>query len=767
MQKVTSLVFVTLLSLSIPATGFAADLTIKPGDRVVRVDVQSEAQLKQLIDMDLDVWSHEIGVGPIDVHASTHECKTIENLGMTYTVAIDDLNALYQAEQASHLVRGAGPFDNYMQLSEMVTFINDLATARPDLCEVMSIGNSLEGRPIWVLHITGAGAGPKPGVFYHGLQHCREWITGPTVLYLADHLVSNYDSDACIRALVDQTDFYLAPCVNPDGYEYTWTAGNRLWRKNRRNNGNGTFGVDLNRNWGYQWGYDNGGSSPTTSSETYRGPSAFSEPETQVLRDFVIAHPNVRAYMDYHSYSQLILWPYGYDNVLAPLPDRTTFDQIGGKMQSLIQGVHGRFYDAGPIWSTIYPANGGSADWVYGNAGRFGFSIECRDTGEFGFLLPTDQIIPNCEENLPAILHLSRWASSGILLELESTPPDTILADQNTVLNVRITDSQQIYSPGSGQCHYRFDAGDPFSTTPLSAVGGGLYTATIPPTPCGAIVEYYFTAMGSEGFIAKSPCDAPTSSYSARAIETEIDFADDIEANLGWTVGDTGDNATTGIWNRMNPQATDAQPEDDHTPGAGTICWVTDGNAGSSVGSFDVDGGKTTLKSPTLDLSAPADPSISYWRWYSNSAGAGPNADVFTVDISNNGGGSWVNVETVGPAGVGTGGGWFQHEFRLADFVAPTNNVQLRFVASDLGSGSIIEAAIDDLVVGETKCPCAIPGDLDSSGAADGLDVQLFVQAMTEAPYYAACADVALPQNSFVIDVDDLTEFVDLLLAIP
>lgn len=760
---VLTIVFTSLLV----SNSFAADITIKPGDQVVEVAVETQEQLRALLDMDLDVWSHEVGVGPIDVHVSVQELEAIEKLGLTYAVKNHDLQASQQAELAGQLARGAGAFDAYMNLATIVDYINGFVTDRPDLCEVFSIGNSLEGRPIWVLHITGAGAGPKPGVFYHGLQHCREWITGPTVLYLANHLVSQYDSDPCIRALVDQTDFYLAPCVNPDGYEYTWIPANRLWRKNRRNNGNGTFGVDLNRNWGYQWGFDNSGSSSSTSSETYRGTGPFSEPETQVLRDFINSHTNIRAYMDYHSYSQLILWPYGYANVLAPEPDRSTFDLVGGKMQSLIQGVHGLAYTAGPIYSTIYPANGGSADWVYGSAGRFGYSIELRDTGESGFLLPADQIIPNCEENLPAILYLSRWASSGILLDLESSPPNTLAAGQSTVLTVRITNSQQVYEPGSGQCHYRFGTSGPYSTVGLSPAGGGLYTATIPPSPCGITVEYYFTASGSEGYVASSPCTAPTDFYSAIATELEVAFADDMESNLGWTVGDTGDNATTGVWNRMNPQGTAAQPEDDHTPGAGSICWVTDGNAGTSVGSFDIDGGKTTLKSPTLNLAGQSNPVISYWRWYSNSAGTAPNADVFTVDISNNNGANWINVETIGPAGAETGGGWFQHEFHVTDFVTPTSTVQLRFVASDLGAGSVVEAAIDDFLVGEVKCSCAIPGDLDGSGTVNGLDMQYFVLAMAQEPYYEACADVASPFDSFVIDTDDVSEFVDLLLSAP
>ncbi|MCZ6698034.1 MAG: M14 family carboxypeptidase A/B, partial [Planctomycetota bacterium] len=180
------------LCASIPALG--ADVSIKPGDKVITLDIQNQAQLDLVLDMNLDVWSHGAGIGPVDVHVSVAERQAIDAAGLTYTVAIDDLVAVHAASLGGPQPHGTGFFDDYHDLDELVTFINDLATARPDLAEVFSIGQSVEGRDIWVLHVTGPEAGPKPGVFYHALQHAREWITGPTVLYLAEHLINNYDT---------------------------------------------------------------------------------------------------------------------------------------------------------------------------------------------------------------------------------------------------------------------------------------------------------------------------------------------------------------------------------------------------------------------------------------------------------------------------------------------------------------------------------------------------------------------------------------------
>lgn len=771
LRSTTFRFFFVLTILCFPLAALAADLSIKPGDQVVRIDVQTEAQLKLVLDLDLDLWSHEFDVGPIEAHVSEIERKALEAAGLTWEVLNADLYATYRAERSALLVRGGGPFDNYMPLADMIQFINQLAANRPDLCQVIDIGNSLEERDIWVLRITGpaGGGGPdpgdRPGVFYHGLQHAREWITGPTVLYLADYLVNRYDSDPCVRELVDRTEFYLAPCVNPDGYEYTWTT-QRLWRKNRRDNGNGSFGVDLNRNWGFQWGFDNSGSSPTPSSEIYRGTAPFSEPETRVLRDFILARPNIRAYMDYHCYSQLILWPWGYTPALSP--DQSLFNTLGTTMRQLIQSVHGLSYTAGPINTTIYPANGGSVDWVYGAAGIVAYTIELRDTGQFGFILPADQIIPNCEENLPAILHLSRWASLGLLIELPQGVPAVIAAGQPTAIQVQITPAQETYSPGSGRCYYRYSGSGPFDDVPLTSLGGNLYSATIPEAPCGVPVEFYFTANGDGGYVAKSPCDAPANVHRSFAIDQEDFYTNEFEGSLaGWTVGDVGDNATIGIWGAMDPQGTAAQPEDDHTPAPGVICFVTDGRAGTSIGSYDVDNGKTTLKSPVFDLTAMDDPIVSYWRWYSNDQGAAPNTDVFVVDISPNAGGNWVNVETLGPAGPQTSGGWYYYEFRVSDLIPLTSQIQLRFVASDDAPGSIVEAALDDFAIRDLGCNCPIPGDMNGDGNVDGLDIAEFVHVLTTDPYYHPCADLAEPQDEFTVDLADMVAFIELLLGGP
>jgi hypothetical protein len=193
------------------------------------------------------------------------------------------------------------------------------------------------------------------------------------------------------------------------------------------------------------------------------------------------------------------------------------------------------------------------------------------------------------------------------------------------------------------------------------------------------------------------------------AYDLTVTHEDAFESNTGWLVNQAADltgfsTATTGTWTRTNPIGTAAQPEDDHS-NPGTLCWFTgQGSVGGGVGDADIDGGATALRSPVLDASGLGNAHVSYWRWFSNIQGSAPGEDTMTVHISNNGGSSWTLLETVGPTGSDAVGGWILHSARIADFVAPTNNMRLRFRASDLINGSIVEAALDDVRIFDLDC---------------------------------------------------------------
>jgi hypothetical protein len=178
-------------------------------------------------------------------------------------------------------------------------------------------------------------------------------------------------------------------------------------------------------------------------------------------------------------------------------------------------------------------------------------------------------------------------------------------------------------------------------------------------------------------------------------------FIDDMESDQGWIVGSADDDAVTGIWERVDPNGTwsgsdPVQPEDDHTPEPGILCFVT-GNApqGSDQDEEDVDGGKTTLTSPTLNMSGGGDVRLSYYRWYTNDTGNNPGEDVWQVLISSDAGSSWVALENT----TVSERYWKPMEFDLGEYIDLTNQVQIRFIASDEGDGSVVEAAVDDIEI--------------------------------------------------------------------
>lgn len=256
-------------------------------------------------------------------------------------------------------------------------------------------------------------------------------------------------------------------------------------------------------------------------------------------------------------------------------------------------------------------------------------------------------------------------------------------------------------------------AGSSFQTVPMTALGADLYSAQIPAQPSPSLVEYYLVGTGTSGDSESYPQDAPNEviRFGIGDEVTIVDYDFEAAGNEGWLGAAPGDDATTGHWERGNPIGTAAQPEDD-VSSPGVNCWFTgQGSQGGSLGENDIDNGTTTLVSPAFDATGLAGVTLSYSRWYSNSTGASPNDDIFRIEASNDDGATWTTVETVGPGGSESNGGWIAVEVVLSEVLTETATMRLRFVASDLGSGSLVEAAIDEVVVAglESSCPAPAP----------------------------------------------------------
>jgi hypothetical protein len=296
----------------------------------------------------------------------------------------------------------------YHTYDEVVAELGQLQANFADLAQIVELGASVENRKIVALKISDNPAveEDEAEILFVGGHHAREWISVDVPLLLAKYLLENYSTDARIQNLIDNGEIWILPLLNPDGHQYS-VLSNRLWRKNRRDNGDGTFGVDLNRNYSYEWGGP--GSSGSTVSETYRGTEAFSEPETQVVKELAAAQ-NFVAMISYHNFSQLVLFPWGYTN--SPAPDQTLLQGLAVTMADSILAVHGVRYTPEQS-SDLYLASGDATDWLYGETRAPSFTIELRPRSSSpGFILPENEIQPTFEENLPAALFLIDWTQN-------------------------------------------------------------------------------------------------------------------------------------------------------------------------------------------------------------------------------------------------------------------------------------------------------------------------------------------------------------------
>jgi hypothetical protein len=317
--------------------------------------------------------------------------------GMKYEVLIPNVQKL--VEMTSPKIPGkAMDWTEYHRMQDIHDWMDELAAAN-DFVEVETIGQSHQGRDLKVLKINTANAEKK--FWIDGGLHAREWITPATVTWMINEIVTNYEAN---KDIVDAYQWYFLPVHNPDGYEYSHTD-ERLWRKTRQQHpgSGGCVGVDPNRNWGFHW--MEGGASDNPCSDLFAGPEPFSEPCTKIVSDYILqlnADGNLVAFFTIHNYSQMWLTPYGYDEIYPDNYDE--LEQVGQKGMDALAALYGTEYVFGPSAIVIYINSGPSDDWALGAGGvRFVYTLELRDTGFWGFLLPEDQIIPTSEETWAGI----------------------------------------------------------------------------------------------------------------------------------------------------------------------------------------------------------------------------------------------------------------------------------------------------------------------------------------------------------------------------
>jgi hypothetical protein len=375
------------------------------GHALAAVRVHSHQDVRTLEQMGVEIWTEHPGPGVVRVRVSPQAWPALAASGFAVEILADDLGPAVEEE---HLRVTRDPaadhddsfFDDYRELDEIYAHLDALVALRPDIATLLEFGTTLEGRPMKGIEILSPDP-DAPVLFIDAGQHAREWIAMATGTCIADELVHHAD-DPAIDSLLSQLTFVIVPVVNPDGYVYTFTD-DRFWRKNRRDD----YGVDTNRNFGTAWGGP--GSSDNPDAGNYHGEAEFSEPETAALRDLAETYPNLHSAVDIHSFGQLVLYPWGWTEQLAPAHD--VLSTVAEDMAE-VMGELGTTYT--PLMGTmLYPAAGNATDWFYGELGAYAFTYELRpqeaEEHDLGFVLPPEQIRDVCTEAMAGITALAEF----------------------------------------------------------------------------------------------------------------------------------------------------------------------------------------------------------------------------------------------------------------------------------------------------------------------------------------------------------------------
>lgn len=638
--------------------------------------------------------------------------------GFEVEIVVPDLEAFY-AERSGY-TRDYGVWHTYV---ETVAEMNLLHTQFPNLTTApSSIGTTQEGRTIWAMKISDNPnvQETEPEVYFDGMHHAREIMTVEVLLHYMRYLCENYESDPVIRFLVDNRQVWFIPLVNVDGFVYNETTnpnGGGMWRKNRRvNSGSSCRGVDPNRNYPYEW--VGGGSSTDPCSETFRGPSAGSEPEIQAIINLVNTH-NFVISQSYHSVAGMVLIPWGYTS--AHTPDDAALRAIATEM------ARAGGYSVGQAPELLYSVNGGSCDWHYGATTEhpkiMAFSTEVGGSDFWPQPSERDGLIAEC---LYSNIYITQVAGAWLTVASSQVTG----GDGNGRLDAGESVSLVLAVRNAGlsaatNVRASLDCQDPYirlsdAETSLGSIAPGATSSTLI-DPFELSVDASCPVGRAINFVVRLEADNGVrleETLSLTVGQLPIVYADDFEQAAGAWMQDPTHTAATGAFVRADPVATPAfQPGDDTSPAPGVNAWFTAQNPNGVEGADDVDEGIAATRSPVIDLSGVphARLDLNYFHGQRDT-GDDPSGDYFRIDLSNNGGASFpVNLVLIGD--VNSPSAWRNLRVNLDEHLPLTANMMIRVQAAD-GTGStgmadIIEAGLDDVYIynrGEGNDSPSAPG---------------------------------------------------------
>ena len=668
------------------------------------------------------------------VEVDKQQQQRLENLGLrvepdaTFTDLIQNPVLVQRSSQAA-AAGGIPGFACYRTVEETFATAQSIASNYPTLATWSDVGDSWEktngfgGYDMQVLKLTNSAIpGPKPKAFITSSIHAREYAPAELMTRLAEHLVSQYGIDADITWILDHHETHLMLHANPDGRKQAETG--ILWRKNTNQNYCGTTstsrGADLNRNFDFEWDCC-GGSSNNQCNNTYHGSGPASEPETQAIQNYLLNEfvdnrgPNSNdaapanttgLYLDIHSHGELILWPWGSTNTVAP--NGPALQTLGRKLA----------YANGHIPEQaigLYPTDGTTDDFAYGGLGLPAYTYELgnaffQDCATFeSTIVPTN--IASLLYGLKTLRLPYQLPAGPEIVNTDLNLGDSFPVPAGTPVTVSAFANDTRYNNSNGTeasqniiaAEYTIDT-PPWEATAtpivMSASDGNFNNGI---ETIEANIDTSNLAEGTHTVYVRGK-DADNNWGTISAVFLNIDnsvvlptlvFEDDFETDKGWTANPgTTDTATTGQWERANPEPTNSSgPKQLGTTVSGSFDLVTGATAGSSVGVNDIDSGVTSIRSPDIILPAggPFTLSFSYYMAHTNNS---TTEDFLRISIVGNN--SAIVLEELGGSNDDDGV-WQSFSTNIDAFAGQT--IHLLVAAADAGDGSIVEAGIDDISI--------------------------------------------------------------------
>lgn len=641
---------------------------------------------------------------------SDQELEHIRLLGLAYQILIQDysryveqrnlrdmenIGQLQESMRKHYRVEGFkfGSMGGHLTYDQMRYEIDTMMMKYPNLITMDPVfGYTIDGNYILAYKITSnafANDTNKTDVMYNGLIHAREPMSMMSLIYFMYYLLENYGRDPEVTYLLDHRNLWFIPCLNPDGYKYNQSTnpnGGGMWRKNRWIGANGTrYGVDLNRNFGYMWGYDNLGSSPDSNQETFRGRWAFSEKESQFVRNFCLAR-KIKTQVDGHTYGHYFMYPWAYINQMCP--DSVMYIRMAQEITQNTTYIYGY---SGQLLG--YNSNGSARDWEYGEQTAkekiFAYTTEIGTSSD-DFWAPIGRIYPLCQELLNPYLYIAWAGGKWVMME-------------NFVFN------KTTYAPGdSGTLKIMLrnkgvTIGFPATyslTSPQSGISfvdaSGIKTFTQFRQRDTLTMKFYIadTVNTSGGFVLNfelkcGSFDLLKRTYTIAFGTPEIIFSDDAEGGMGnWMTG----GSVGGLWNTTT--STYRSPTKS----------FTDSPSGNYAKLCDLRMATVAL----FNLTEYTVVHLNFWQRFATQN----YHDYCDVEVSTNSGAKWFTVDHY----AGSNTAWHEKTVDLSRWVAGKNNVKIRF---RLTSNDTIQDDgwyIDDISLRGYRSPTAISIDDQETG---------------------------------------------------